>query len=41
MALELFEFQEQFIIDTFLIKLTQLGPIGSTCNFFSAGKPEN
>ena len=34
MALELFEFQDQLMADTFLIEVTQFEKIGSQCKFF-------
>ena len=33
MVLKLFEFQEKFMIDTFLIKLSQVGKFGSLGEF--------
>ena len=41
MAFKLFEFQEQFIIDTFFIKSTQLQKTGSIGKFFIQLRNQN
>ena len=41
MAFKLFEFQEQFIIDTFFIKSTQLQKTGSKGKFFIQLRNQN
>ena len=41
MALKLFDFVEQFMMDTFLLKLTQLEKTGSIGNFYCTWKFDN
>ena len=41
MALKLFEFQEQFMSGTFLLKLSQIEKTSARENVYSAEKPKN
>ena len=41
MALKLFEFVEQLMMDTFMLKLTQFEKTNNRKNFHFAGKSDN